>query len=177
MRDTTKNQILIKFNKLLETYPFEKLTVDIIAKESGISKSTFYRYFLDKYDVMNFSYKRLVDNLFDSPECKSWREMFLHLARASREDATRLKNAYDSAGVNSYSSFLYKYSYEAVRKVTLRSRGAELTPTESCALSHFCYGTVGAVREWVNGTFAQLTDDEVAEVLYKAMPASLRDLW
>lgn len=176
MRDTTKNLILIKFNKLLETYPFEKLTVDIIAKESGISKSTFYRYFLDKYDVMNFSYKRLVDNLFDSPDCHSWREMFRHLAYASRVDSQRLKNAYDSAGINSYSAYLYKYSYEAVRSVTLRSRGAELTPMEACRLSHFCYGTVGATREWVNGSFS-LTDEEMADALYEAMPETLRDLW
>lgn len=176
MRDTTKNLILNKFNKLLETYPFEKLTVDIIAKESGISKSTFYRYFLDKYDVMNFSYKRLVDGLFKSPECHNWREMFWHLANASREDAPRLKNAYDSAGVNSYAAFLYKYSYEAVRAVTLRCRGTDLDVMESCRLSHFCYGTVGAIREWVSGNF-DMTDDEMADVLYQAMPETLRDLW
>ena len=176
MRDTTKNLILNKFNKLLETYPFERLTVDIIAKESGISKSTFYRYFLDKYDVMNYSYKRLVDGLFNSPDCHSWREMFYHLAQASRMDAQRLKNAYDSAGVNSYSVFLYKYSYDAIRKMTLRSRGTDLTPTEACRLSHFCYGTVGATREWVSGTF-DLTDGEIADVLYEAMPDTLRDLW
>ncbi len=176
MRDTTKKHILDAFNRLLQTYPFEKLTVDIIARESGISKSTFYRYFLDKYDVMNFSYKRLVDNLFENGDCHSWREMFWHLAHASRVDSQRLKNAYASAGVNSYSAFLYNYSYEAIRNVTLRCRGTDFTPMEACRVSHFCYGTVGATREWVNGNF-DLDDDGMAAALYDAMPETLRDLW
>ncbi|MBR5015534.1 MAG: helix-turn-helix transcriptional regulator, partial [Clostridia bacterium] len=47
----TKNDILVAFNVLAEKKGFERITVQMIADEAGISRATFYRYFKDKYDV------------------------------------------------------------------------------------------------------------------------------
>lgn len=37
---------------LLETKPFEKITVDQICNEALLHRSSFYRYFHDKYDLL-----------------------------------------------------------------------------------------------------------------------------
>ncbi|MBR5991226.1 MAG: TetR/AcrR family transcriptional regulator, partial [Clostridia bacterium] len=57
----TKNDILVAFNTLAEKKGFERITVQMIADEAGISRATFYRYFKDKYDVMNFNYTKFIE--------------------------------------------------------------------------------------------------------------------
>lgn len=36
----------------LSTHPFQKITVDMICKTALINRSTFYKYYLDKYDLL-----------------------------------------------------------------------------------------------------------------------------
>lgn len=176
MRDYTKQAILDAFNSLLNQNPFEKITVEMIATRSGISKATFYRYFMDKYDVMNYSFKRLVDSLFVHEECHSWKDMLYHLAYESKKDAVRVAKAYSSQGANSYSAYLFEYSYKAVEDVARRCRGYELSSEERVLLTIFCFGTVGVIYQWICGKL-DTTAQELARQLYNAMPPTLRDLW
>ncbi len=176
MRDYTKQTILESFNSLLNQYPFDKITVEMIATRSNISKATFYRYFMDKYDVMNYSYKRLVDSLFVHEECQSWKDMLYHLAYESKKDSVRVCKAYSSQGANSYSAFLFDYSYKAVEEVAKRCRNRDLSSQEKVLLTIFCYGTVGVTYQWVCGKL-DTTAEELAQQLYNAMPPTLRDLW
>lgn len=63
-KDTTKQHITDCFNGLSRKYTLDQITVNMIAEAAGVSKSTFYRHFLDKYDVMNYNYKRVLDEIF-----------------------------------------------------------------------------------------------------------------
>ena len=53
MKELTKDHILSTFNRLLREYQFEDISIKMIIDSSGVSKSTFYRHYLDKYDVIN----------------------------------------------------------------------------------------------------------------------------
>jgi len=55
MKQLTKDHILNSFNRLLREHHFEEITVKMIMEESGVSRSTFYRHYFDKYDVMNYN--------------------------------------------------------------------------------------------------------------------------
>ena len=54
----TRDDILNAFNSLIETTDFDKITVQKIIEKAGIGRTTFYRYFKDKYDVMNYNYMK-----------------------------------------------------------------------------------------------------------------------
>jgi AcrR family transcriptional regulator len=71
--------------------PFEKITVSLIIKRSGVSKSTFYRYFLDKYDVMNYNYKRNLDNWIVARKCTDWRDLYYCIFSSPIKDKKREK--------------------------------------------------------------------------------------
>ena len=48
----TKEIITNAFIDLLKREPFSKITTQMILEASGVSRSTFYRHFKDKYDLM-----------------------------------------------------------------------------------------------------------------------------
>ena len=60
MPERTRLTILHAFDRLVERVGFSKITVSMLVKEAGVSRATFYRYFKDKYDVMNYNYKQMV---------------------------------------------------------------------------------------------------------------------
>ena len=61
MVNRTMGVIIAGFNRLITENDFQKISVDMIVKEADVSRATFYRYFKDKYDVMNATYKNLLD--------------------------------------------------------------------------------------------------------------------
>ena len=53
----TKQIILDATIKLMKTNKVNKLTVQKILDEANVSRSTFYSFFSDKYDVINYYFK------------------------------------------------------------------------------------------------------------------------
>ena len=46
----------------MRTMPVEKITVKEIVQECGTTRQTFYRYFLDKYDLINWNLYNYLSN-------------------------------------------------------------------------------------------------------------------
>ena len=51
-KEALGNSLLV----LLRKEPLEKITVDQICREAGVHRSTFYRYFTDKFDLLKYSF-------------------------------------------------------------------------------------------------------------------------
>ncbi len=52
--DTTRNILIQVFCEFYETRPIEKITVKEITERAGYSRATFYNYFKDPYDLMQY---------------------------------------------------------------------------------------------------------------------------
>ena len=79
MVSRTYNTIIDAFNRLIAEKDFNKISVEMIMEKAGISRSTFYRHFKDKYDVMNANYKNLLDYFIDPAKSSNYRELCFHL--------------------------------------------------------------------------------------------------
>lgn len=73
MKQKAKHKIIHNTITLLEEYPFESITIKMICAYSQVNRSTFYDYFLDKYDLLHSiqnyhlqKYKRLLNALYYS---------------------------------------------------------------------------------------------------------------
>lgn len=176
MAETNKERILMACNSLLREMPFEKITVNLIIERSGVSKSTFYRHFLDKYDVLNYNYKRNLDRWMVSHKCKNWRDLYYRIFSCSMKDKKREHNAYAVVGTNSYSKFLHDYSYQTIENMTVACRGTPLSREEKLNLSLFCYGGIAVNADWLSGKL-DYTVDEITDLIFMAMPESMRYLW
>ncbi|MBO7689481.1 MAG: helix-turn-helix transcriptional regulator, partial [Clostridia bacterium] len=77
MPERTRLVILHAFDELVEKVGFSKITVSMLCEEAGVSRATFYRYFKDKYDVMNYNYKQMVDTAFTPERIDTFEDLFL----------------------------------------------------------------------------------------------------
>ena len=54
MADTTKDKIADTLERLLEHQSFDKITIKLLVTECGISRQSFYYYFKDILDVIEW---------------------------------------------------------------------------------------------------------------------------
>ena len=111
MLDRTYKVIINAFLHLVKEQDFNKISVGMIMEHANVSRSTFYRYFKDKYDVMNATYKNLLDYYVSPERSKNYRDLCYHLFKYGQEHLSIFKNALNSTGFNSFSNYIYTYSY------------------------------------------------------------------
>ena len=175
MPERTRQAIVSAFNRLIERSEIEKITTEKIALEAEVSKATFYRYFKDKYDVLNYNYKALLDQAIG--ECDNYRDLFFRLYTFARDEWTGFRRAFDTTGVNSLESFVYSYSRSVVEQITAQNRaGAPLTPEEDLQADVLCRGISYMYKKWTLGQYC-LDADTAADALFALMPESLKYLW
>ncbi len=177
MVNRTLNAIIDGFNRLIANTDFQKISVDMIMQEAGVSRSTFYRYFKDKYDVMNANYKMALDYYIKPERSRNYRDLCYHLFDYGQRHLKVFRRALESTGFNSLSNFIYEYSYETALKITRLNRcGAGFTPVEELQVDVFCNGICAVYRNMICQRY-QIDASSAADALYEMMPESLKHYW
>ena len=177
MLSRTENAIIDGFNRLMNKNDFNKISVEMILEAADVSRSTFYRYFKDKYEVMNANYKNLLDYFVKPEKSSSYRDVIFQLFDFASEHARLFKNALESTGFNSFSNFIYEYSYQTALKITKANRdGAGFSPAEELQVDIFCNGICAVLSNIVHERY-KISASEAADALYEMMPGSLKHYW
>ncbi len=173
----TYNAIIDAFNRLISERDFNKISVEMIMNKANVSRATFYRYFKDKYDVMNANYKNLLDYFIDPAKSSNYRELCFHLFEYGQKNLSIFKNALNSTGFNSFSNYIYNYSYEKALAITKANRNGEgFTPAEELQVDVFCNGICAVYKNMAHHRY-NLSAAEAADALYEMMPESLKHYW
>jgi len=173
----TYQTIVNAFNHLIKETDFHRITIDMIMEKAMVSRSTFYRYFKDKYDVMNANFKDLLDYYVSPERSSNYRELCFHLFHYGQEHLSVFKKAMESTGFNSFSNFIYEYSYKTALAITRSNRNGEgFTPVEELQVDVFCNGICAVYRNMTSQRY-NITPSEAADALYEMMPESLKHYW
>ena len=177
MVSRTLKAIMEAFNRLITRMDFHKISVEMIMEEAGVSRSTFYRYFKDKYDVMNANFKNVLDYYIEPHRSSGYRDLCYHLFEYGQKNLKIFKRALESKGFNSFSNFIYEYSYNMALKITRLNRaGAGFTPVEELQVDVFCNGICAVYRNIVNQRY-DIDPSDAADAIYEMMPESLKHYW
>ena len=64
-QEKTKYKLAESVKECMKTAPVDKITVKNIVEGCGVTRQTFYRNFLDKYDLINWYFDKLVLQSFE----------------------------------------------------------------------------------------------------------------
>ena len=177
MSERTMQDILRAFNRLINSRGVENISVSMIADEAGVSRATFYRHFKDKYDVMNYNYKCLLDTYGNINNSTSYYDLFTKLFSVGKSTLNPIKYAFESTGFNSFMNYIFEYSYSFAEEVTKCNRdGTGFTEIEKLQSEVFCRGVSHMYKDWVYGKFS-LTPEAAAAALCEMLPESIKNYW
>jgi AcrR family transcriptional regulator len=132
--------------EMLEKHTIEKITVDMILKESGVSRATFYRHFCDKYDLMYAYYRSHIDSISDESNAY---ENILQLCDFIRENKKYFSNIAKNDGDQSFFSFFCGHSYKWIESHIVQKKKKPLNESEILAAKFYLAGIGYCLEEWI----------------------------
>ena len=150
--EKTKYRLAAAMKECMKTTPVDAITVRQITERCGVTRQTFYRNFLDKYDLINWYFDKLLARSFE------------HMGRGTTV-LDRLEKKFDIKLILAF--------YENLIR---EKSGRPASPEIHFLLEMYCQGSITMTVKWVLGGM-DLTPSQFAGLLVRAMPAALRDLF
>ena len=174
-QDRTKYRFAAAMKKCMERMPVEKVTVKEIVEECGTTRQTFYRYFLDKYDLINWYFDKILSESFEHMgRGGTVYEGLVRKFRFIEKERLFFDAAFRYDDQNSLRDHDYRMIHAFYRNAIEKRTGEPLSSELNFLLEMNCRGTIYMTPRWVSGV-SSCTPEELAERLVDAMPAALAD--
>ncbi len=174
-RQTTKDLLAESLQELMRSVPFERITVKDIVKNCELSSTTFYHHFQDKYDLVEWIYRKdsrqFVDRISDS---YIWKDAALHTVLVFRSEQEYYRSYFRStASSDSLDVITYAEALDTIRKL----HGEECVTDEiRFLLQLYISGVSKMTVEWLLDERTNTTPEVLVERLMEAMPPKVKEL-
>lgn len=173
--DKTKYHIIGAAKVLMSRRVLDKITVREITEVCDITRQTFYRHFIDKYDMANWYFRQVAEATFEKmKKSRNLQEGLTRKFEIMMENADFFKSALASQGCNS----LFIYDLEMIknfyRGLIEEDTGAPVNTEIEFLLNMYCEGSMKMTFEWVHSGMT-MVPTTVAQLLVEAMPLRLAD--
>ncbi len=134
--------------------PVDKITINDLTEDCGISRMAFYYHFKDIYDLIEWAC--LEDGkraLADKKTYSTWSEGLEQIFEAVLENKPFILNVYHSVSQKKIESYLYKLTYDLLADVVEEEcRDAAVSGEDKALIAEFYkYGFVGMMLHWIDG--------------------------
>ncbi len=164
--------------ELMQKKPFEKITVIEICSQAMVHRATFYKYFEDKYQLLDYCVIEIGDRFKNeeglSMPVKSCREYFLSLMRCLLNEFEIRKDIYLTILKRNKSDYLIHrvqetITYRMCEKFEECKNGGMDIPVPCNMLAHFYSGACISVLYWWLDNGGSLSVDKVIEHMETVM--------
>jgi AcrR family transcriptional regulator len=164
----TKEIIIQAMFRLMQKYSHKNIITQMIIDEAKVSRSTFYRHYRNKYDLVNDYYKSHVGRLVET--YPTWSECNVEIFRFMSHNQPFFRKTLDIGGPDSFWEFLYNYSYEYSKRCFLKfSNQKDLAVEDQLGIEFYVSGSIFIMKQWIrNGS--KIEPDKMAEWSYKLIP-------
>lgn len=152
MSQITKKAIEASLKNLLLKKPFDKITINDIAEDCGISRMTFYYHFKDIYDLVEWACEEDAKKILEGKDdYKTWTQGFLNLFEEVLKNKPFILNVYRSVGREQVENYLYKIVYDLfLNVVEEKAQGMTVRDEDKEFIADFYkYAFVGLMLDWV----------------------------
>ncbi len=152
MSNITKKAIEEALKKILLEKSLNKITINDIAEECGISRMTFYYHFKDIYDLVEYSCVEEANKILKGKKTyETWQEGFLDIFEALIDNKVFIMNVYNSISRDQLEINLYKMVYKLmIAVVEEQSKKFSVLEKDKKFIADFYkYALVGLLLDWI----------------------------
>lgn len=158
----------------METLPIERVSVSALLKQAGVSRATFYRWYRDKYDLLNRNYQLLLDQtLCSMTQGTSYKQATLQIYGTLQSSPTFYRNALSTRGQNSLYQYIYDQSKQTFEAL-MESHGIHMEePYYQMLLTGYLTGTMEVTCLWAKSGMKE-TPEELLPIFFQLMPEEFK---
>ncbi len=169
----TKMDIARAFDKLCETQPFSKVRIDAIAKEAGISRSSFYYHFDDRNAVVQWlSLYFYASGIDQTGRTLTWFEGHMNTTNGFRRFRTLFISAADSSEYGAGGPFFMRHRQDNLAETITEYRHLELTDRLKFQIEALPHAEKVMTDNFERGCY-RYTLKEFCELLVSLVPKDL----
>ena len=148
--DETKYIFAQAIKDLIKVVPLDKIAVTDIVTRSGMTRQTFYRYFKDKYDLVNWYFEKLVLQSFRQMGngCSLQEALQLKFAFINSEHSF-FKEAFKSNDYNNLVNYDFNCIYEFYKGIIEKNLNHSVDDDLDFLLKMYCKGSIDMTVDWV----------------------------
>lgn len=150
--NSTKLALEASLKKLLTTKSLDKITINDLTADCGISRMAFYYHFRDIYDLVEWiCVEDGTKALQGKKTYDTWQEGMCQIFEAVIENKAFIQNVYRSISREKIESYLYKLTYSLLADVVEeKCAGHPLEQENKAFIAEFYkYGFVGIMLDWI----------------------------
>lgn len=174
IKDPTARTLTLALEQCMKTKSIDQIHTSDILKVSGVSRTTFYRRYRDKYDMVNRNYQYLLDETMNQiAGGKSYAEVVRAIYGALLTNPSFYKNALSSTQPDSLRQYIFRYSYDNHAGL-LKKCGIDMhNEINRMLLTGFISGVLTITVIWAERGMRE-TPDELLDCFYELMPDIFR---
>ncbi|WP_035795697.1 TetR/AcrR family transcriptional regulator C-terminal domain-containing protein [Butyrivibrio sp. WCD3002] len=175
--ENSKYKLAQAVKECMKTTSVENITVKQIVDVCGVSRQTFYRNFIDKYDLINWYFDRLLEQSFkEMGSGETLRDGLIKKFRYIKEERLFFTAAFRVDEQNNLKDHDFYMIFEHYCKL-IREKSGDL-PAKKIRklLEMYCQASIYMTVQWVlKGMKEQ--EEELADLMIAAMPPELSRLF
>jgi len=172
--DKTKYELAQAMKDLMKSREIEKISVSDICDGAMVSRPTFYKYFRDKYDLVNWYFDKVATNSFlQMGTSMTLREALTRKYIIMQEEGSFFPVAFRSHSQNNLMEYDYNSIYDFYCGYIADKTGHKITGDMEFILKVYCAGSIHMTVEWaVSGMTTP--PEEMADLLIRSLPEELK---
>jgi AcrR family transcriptional regulator len=174
--ESTKFELAEACKACMHNTPVENITVKQICDQSHLSRQTFYRCFLDKYDLINWYFDHLLQESFSQMGSgKTIQEGLILKFRYIQQEYVFFRAAFSNDTQNNLQQHDFEMIFAFYQNL-IRKKNAACSQEILDILEMYCWASIYMTVKWVMQEMPK-TPEELTGTMIAAMPKELSDLF
>ena len=175
--EKTKYRLARAMKECMQTTPVENITVKQITEKCELTRQTFYRNFLDKYDLINWYFDKLLTKSFEhmgrgKPVYDALVKKFTYI----QEEQTFFAAAFRYDEQNSLRQHDFELILQFYENLIREKTGKVPGENVHYLLEMYCQSSIYMTVKWVTGGVT-CTPEELASIIVDGMPEKLAEIF
>ena len=175
--EKSKYRLARAMKECMKSASVENITVRQITEQCGLTRQTFYRNFLDKYDLINWYFDKLLVKSFEHMgQGKTVYDALVKKFSYIQEEQTFFAAAFRYDNQNSLREHDFELILDFYENLIREKTGKKPEENVHYLLEMYCQSSIYMTVQWVLGEL-KCTPEGLAKSLTEGMPGKLGEIF